>query len=131
MASAVLAFAGLALLVIAYLSGKNRGSLLATLRHHVELERAREEWATEQRERAFIIRTLAFARAAEAATLWPHRINKRADLARHIDSLGSAPDLAAAAAPPLEEEHLAASPNGEPSEESDREVDAYRHEGFL
>lgn len=35
----------------------------------------------------------AFDRAAEAVGLWPHRVTRRADLMRHVASLGTAPEL--------------------------------------
>lgn len=116
------------LAVASYLLGSSDGALDERER---QLREYNEKLIDELEYEETRLRAAAFQRAAEAVTVWPHRIDKRADLARHIDSLGSAPDLSAAAAHLLEEEHLAPSPNVEPPEESDREVDAYRHEGFL
>lgn len=39
----------------------------------------------------------AFERAAQAVTMWPHRIDRRADLARHLLSLATVRDLSAPA----------------------------------
>ena len=44
-------------------------------------------------ERITRARAEAYERAAEAVALWPHRIDKKADLARHLLSLATAPAL--------------------------------------
>ncbi len=93
-------------------------------------------------------RTYAYARAAHAVGLWSHRIDRRADLMRHLESLATAPELGDctlnpeevldATTSPVDPPILSAAPVSEaptvleddPDDES-RVVDVYRNEGFL
>lgn len=67
-----------------------------------------DEWTNREKElresRLRITRNLARAgaydRAAQAVTMWPHRVDRRADLARHLLSLATAPELGAPAPNP-------------------------------
>lgn len=143
-ASVVLVFV---LLVTAYFLGISDGRLAERDEADELLFPLEELVLAEERERV-----RAFARAAEAVTLWPHRIDKRADLARHLDSLGTAPELGAATPNPEREpqeeprpQDTADSPSRvpsaapvpagedviEPEEADERVVDIYRNEGFL
>ena len=73
----------------------------------------------------------AFERAAQAASLWPHRINRRAELARHLLSLATAPQIRAAEPEGDEEADALVDPaEGEPTDE-ETPVDVYRAQGFL
>lgn len=93
----------------------------------------------------------AFARAARAVGLWPHRVTHRADLMRHLDSLATAPELGDctpnpeaelldATTPPVRPSIPSAAPvSGTATPDADHEpepddldvVDVYRREGFL
>ncbi len=83
----------------------------------------------------------AFARAAEAVGCWPHRITKRADLMRHLESLGQPSSVSVvhggAWHAPLEvsefdaEASRDASPPVETPEPELAPVESYRQEGLL
>lgn len=127
--------------------------VLIVAAYWIGLVRFDAKWLQEARQEA---KGAAFARAAQAVGLWPHRVDRRADLMRHLEWLATAPELGAATPNPERESqeeplphHTAASPSRVPSvapmpagedvlepEESDeqgaeRAVDVYRNEGFL
>jgi len=104
-----------------------------------------DDWradAGDWRGRVDDVRRVAFARAAEAVGIWPHRVTRRADLVRHLLSLADAPDLGADlpddddAAPLVlsrRAEPVVAEPVPSDDEETDgaeSPVDVYRAEGF-
>ncbi len=116
------------------------------------LQAVRDEEFEWHREAIGYVRQRAFARAADAVGLWPHRIDRRADLMRHLEALGTAPELGAAtpnperepqeepllpdaAATPSRVPSAAPVPAGEdaidPEQTDERVVDIYRNEGFL
>ena len=104
-------------------------------------------------------RTYAYARAAHAVSLWRHRVDRRPELMRHLESLATAPELGACT--PIPEEVLDATtvppvspsiPSAAPvpavpafadpevsnvetsqleADDDTRVVDVYRVEGFL
>lgn len=105
----------------------------------LEIDRSKEKSRADKAE--------AFARAAEAVCLWPHRIDKKADLARHLESLATAPELGVAN-PNTEATTAVESPSNDspvplaapvparedvldPATDDERVVDTYRLEGFL
>lgn len=92
------------------------------------------------------VRRLAFTRAAQAVGIWPHRVTRRADLVRHLLSLGDAPPIGAVLPPDDQDEHpvwVERSPRVRPgpadlppvlpddADAGQSVVDAYRAEGVL
>lgn len=108
--TALLIAVGIVMLGAAYLLGYNDGRFNGKWDERLEAGEDRVELVQkhiQQREElwweAHFAKRRAFERAASAVTLWEHRINKRADLARHIESLATAPELGAATPNPERE----------------------------
>lgn len=107
----------LALVIGAYLlghsDGRHAGLYEDRVEHRAMLQAVRDEEFEWHREAIGYVRERAFTRAADAVGLWPHRINRRADLMRHLEALGTAPDLGALL--PAEEATTPISPVAEPT----------------
>ena len=80
--------------------GKRTGIWEERAEHNAMIARVRDEEAEWHRQMVPIIRDASFARAAQAVGLWPHRVNKRAALMRHLEALATAPELGAATPTP-------------------------------
>lgn len=99
-----------------------------------------------QLERHFATRR-AFYRAAQAVSLFPHRIDRRAELVRHLLSLATAPEISADVpaddeqpeppvpprrpAPPANRDVPATDEGTDEGTDEETPVDAYREQGFL
>ena len=78
----------LAAVVVAYWIGGAVTAHRLEAEHELELLQAQRTARSDQDEMARSASRHAFARAAEAVGMWPHRVTRRADLMRHLDSLG-------------------------------------------
>lgn len=103
-----------ALVVVAALTGFRIGGSLSD-------ERWRH-YADDWHDRLANQREAEFARAAQAVGIWPHRVDRRAELLRHLASLADAPEIGT-----LAEE----SDGAVDEDERAPVVDVYRAEGFL
>lgn len=128
------------------------GAVLAALGYFVGMARAtrsvRTLWGETvrcvERTAEEAARVRAFERAAQAAALWPHRITRRGDLARHLLSLATAPEMNADVSaddeepePTLPRRRPALPQSGDdvPADDEptadETSVDVYREQGFL
>ncbi len=139
MPNALLAFVAFVLIVVAYRLGVKRAA-----RPSIRFEAYRgtsepgfSEYFRLERRR------LDFARAAQAVGMWQYRIDRRAALMRHLESLADAPELGAATPNPEPASGVEASSASPVSsaapvlerpivpENRDDSVESYRMEGIL
>ena len=125
--------------VLADLRGRRTWMQVGTSIARTELQASAEKIARAKGE--------AYERAAFAVSVWPHRLDRRAELARHLLSLATAPELGVAAsnpeataavespAPDSPAPSAAPVPASEdvldPPQDDERVIDVYRQEGFL
>lgn len=125
--------------VLADLRGRRIWAQLGTSLVRQELQASAEKLTRAKEE--------AFERAAQAVSLWPHRIDRRVDLARHLLSLATAPALGVASLNPeaTAVEASVSSDTPAPSaapvpasedvldtpQDDERVIDVYRQEGLL
>lgn len=137
----LLALGAVLIAVVAYwIGGEVRAHGLEA--DHAEAQKyAREFERQVTREVCQATRRRAFAQAAEAARCWPHRITKRADLMRHLESLGQPSPVSVvhggAWHAPLEVSEFDAEASRDPLPPVDTPepelapVESYRQEGLL
>lgn len=137
----LLALGALVIAVVAYWIGGEVRAHGLEAEHEAERLRDASQQAGDLVETAMAARRQAFARAAEAVGCWPHRITKRAELMRHLESLGQPSSVSVvhggAWHAPLEvsefdaEATRDAAPRVESSDPELAPVESYRQEGLL
>lgn len=82
--------------LLGFADGKRAGISDERVEHSFMIQQVRDQETEWHRQMVPIIRDASFARAAQAVGLWPHRVNKRASLMRHLEALATAPEIGAA-----------------------------------
>lgn len=129
--------AGLAAVVAAYWIGGALTAHRLEAEHELELLQALRTARRDQDEMARAASRHAFARAAEAVGMWPHRVTRRADLMRHLDGLGHPSSVVvvpggAWAQPSGPEVPVDSGPAESPTDDVPADsVESYRLEGIL